>query len=208
MKYLNINTWARKEHFEFFKDFNDPYFGIVTEIDCTSAYNYCKENQISFFAYYLHKSLEAVNTIEEFRYRIIDNKIAIYNKIHAAVTIGRDDGTFAFTFVEFISNFNDFNRNLQKEIDKVKKSAGLFMYEDKIRKDVIHFSSTPWIKFTGLTHAKNFDKENSTPLIVFGKITNENNKVTMPVAINAHHALMDALHVSIFYKHFENILRI
>jgi len=81
------------------------------------------------------------------------------------------------------------------------------MYEDKTRKDVIHFSLTPWIKFSGLSYAKSFDKEHSTPLIVFGQLTEEKNKVRMPVAINAHHALMDALHVSIFYKHFENILK-
>ncbi len=207
MEYLNINNWKRKEHYEFFKDFDEPFFGIVTEIDCTTAYQYCKQNRISFFSYYLHKSLLAVNSVEEFRYRIVDNKIAIYDKIHAAVTIGRDDGTFAFTFVEFISNFNDFNKNLQSAIDKVRKSTGLYMYEDKTRKDVIHFSSTPWIKFTGLSHARKFDKENSTPIIVFGKTTKENDKMTMPIAVNVHHALMDALDVSIFNKSFEDFLR-
>jgi chloramphenicol O-acetyltransferase type A len=206
MKYLDIKTWPRKEHYEFFKDFDEPFFGIVADIDCSKAYKFCKENSISFFSYYFHKSLIAVNSIEEFRYRIIDDKVAIFDKIHAAVTIGRDDGTFAFTFIEYNSDFEIFNKILQEGIQRVKESSGLFMYEDKTRKDVIHFSSTPWIKFKGLTHARSFATGDSTPLIVFGKSSNEYNKMTMPVAVNAHHSLMDAVHVAKFYSKFQELM--
>ena len=72
MKFLNINKWKRKEHFEFFSKYDDPFFGVVTEIDSTIAYNIVKEKKYSFFAYYLHKSLIAANDIEEFRHRIYE----------------------------------------------------------------------------------------------------------------------------------------
>ncbi len=206
MNYLDINSWKRKEHFEFFKDFKEPFFGIVTDINCTNAYKLCKEKKISFFAYYLHKSLKTVNEIEEFKYRIDGNKIIICDKIHAAATIGRPDNTFAFTFIEFIADFKEFNIKLQAEIKRVQQTPGLFLYQDKTRKDVIHYSSTPWLNFKGLTHARNHTNGDSTPLIVFGKLHEDNGKFEMPVAINAHHALMDAYHVSQYYKKFEEEL--
>ena len=64
---LNQTQWNRKEHFDFFNEFDEPYFGIVSEIDCTKAYQISKNKGQSFFAYYLHKSLLAVNQVEEFR---------------------------------------------------------------------------------------------------------------------------------------------
>ena len=70
---LNLDTWNRKEHFLFFKQMEEPFFGITTTIDCTNAYDKAKELNISFFTYYLHKTLVAANAIENFRYRIIYN---------------------------------------------------------------------------------------------------------------------------------------
>ena len=58
---INLETWNRKEHFLFFKQMEEPFFGITTSIDCTIAYQKAKELGVSFFTYYLHKTLIAVN---------------------------------------------------------------------------------------------------------------------------------------------------
>ncbi len=63
LKKLDIATWDRKEHFHFFKQFEEPFFGICTEVDCTLAYQQAKALQTSFFLYYLHKSIVAVNHV-------------------------------------------------------------------------------------------------------------------------------------------------
>jgi chloramphenicol O-acetyltransferase type A len=34
---LDVENWNRKEHFLFFKQFEEPFFG-ATVIDCTKAY--------------------------------------------------------------------------------------------------------------------------------------------------------------------------
>ena len=61
---IDKSTWNRKGHLEFFSAFQEPFFGITTTIDCTIAYEKAKEMQISFFVYYLHKTIAAVNQIE------------------------------------------------------------------------------------------------------------------------------------------------
>ena len=52
---------------------DDPFFGLTTQIDVTSIYKEAKADHASFFLYSLHKIMTAVNEVEEFRYRIIDN---------------------------------------------------------------------------------------------------------------------------------------
>ena len=46
---LNIEEWARKDHFHFFRKFEEPFFGITVEMDCTEAYETAKKEGISFF---------------------------------------------------------------------------------------------------------------------------------------------------------------
>ncbi|MDA3952019.1 MAG: chloramphenicol acetyltransferase [Bacteroidales bacterium] len=206
MKTVDLNTWKRKEHFEFFSQFDEPFFGIVSEIDCTKAYKFAKQNNHSFFALYLHKSIVAVNQIQEFKYRTKENEVIIYDKINASTTIARDDGTFGFGFVLYNEDLVTFNNSLSEEINKVKDSNGLRLGENAIRTDVVHFSAVPWFKFTGVTHARNFKFPDCVPKIAFGKASTIGNKMIMPIAINAHHGLMDALHVAKYLELLQELL--
>ncbi len=203
---VDKSKWKRKEHFDFFSQFDDPFFGLVSEIDCTIAYKLAKEKSYPFFAYYLHKSLQAANQVEEFRFRIEKDKVIIYDEIHASPTIGRNDETFAFSFIKYDSDFNVFNKSLKKEIEDVQNSEGLRFNKETERKDVIHYSSIPWISFTGLTHARNFKVGDSAPKISFGKIFLKDDKKIMPVSVFAHHGLVDGLHVGKYLDLFENLL--
>ena len=95
---IDLEHWNRKEHFLFFGSMDDPFFGLTTQIDVTSIYKEAKADHASFFLYSLHKIMTAVNEVEEFRYRIIDNTPVCFDRIHVGTTIGREDGTFGFGF--------------------------------------------------------------------------------------------------------------
>ena len=98
---IDLEHWNRKEHFLFFGSMDDPFFGLTTQIDVTSIYKEAKADHASFFLYSLHKIMTAVNEVEEFRYRIIDNTPVCFDRIHVGTTIGREDGTFGFGFFEY-----------------------------------------------------------------------------------------------------------
>ena len=85
-KLLNIDTWNRKDQFRFFNQFEEPFFGVTVQIDCTNAYRLSKEKEYSFFLYYLHASLKAANQIEPFRYRIDNEQVYLYD-VHSEVSL-------------------------------------------------------------------------------------------------------------------------
>lgn len=169
MKILDIENWKRKEHYEFFSKMASPYFGITAEVDCTKAYEKAKEKEISFFAYYLHKSMIAINSVEELKLRIIKDDVFLFDTIHAGATIGREDSTFGFIFVPFSYNFEEFNSELQKEIEAVHQSTGLRFNNDDLKKNLIRHSTLPWTSISSLLHPTNFDKTESVPKVTFGK---------------------------------------
>lgn len=201
---LDVSTWKRKEHFEFFSNFDEPFFGLTVDLDCTTAYNKCKKEGISFFLFYLHLASKAVNSIENFRYRIVEGKVFIYDQINASATISRPDNTFGFSHIIHDEDFKVFLENAGKEMKRIQSGSGLMLEE--VRQNEVHYSALPWVKFTSLSHSRSFSAEDSCPKISFGKLSLVDGKRMMPVSIHVHHALMDGYHVGLFVEKFQELL--
>jgi chloramphenicol O-acetyltransferase type A len=203
-KALALDNWERKAHYEFFKSFEEPFFGVTLEIDCTAAYTYCKARGLSFFLYYLHCSLVAANQTPPFRYRIEDDEVYEYDHIDASPTINRPNGTFGFSYMKYQAEFAEFERLAVAEIERVRNSSGL--EPAGAGSNVIHYSALPWLRFTALSHARSFAFKDSCPKISFGKITEQGGKKIMPVSIHVHHALVDGFHVAQFVDAFQQLM--
>jgi len=203
---IDQRTWNRREHFEFFAGFEEPFFGLVASVDCTPALAEAKRLGVSFFLYYLYHAVQAVNAIENLRYRIEEGQVYAYDRIHASATIGRADHTFAFSFIEQQDELAAFVRGAQAEIAAVQAGAGLRLSPATARPDVIHFSALPWVRFTGLTHARSFAHPDSAPKISVGQTYPEGAATLMPVAVNVHHGLADGYHVGLFLEEFQRRL--
>ena len=201
---LNLDTWKRKEHYLFFKQMEEPFFGVSTVIDCTKAYQKAKDLGVSFFTYYLHKTLVAVNQTECFRYRIIEDEIYIYDRIDASATILRGDDTFGFSLIEYAEDLTDFAINTRDEIARIQTTTGLFTRE--FADNLIHFSALPWINFTSFSHARSYTWPDSCPKISFGKLMESDGRKTMAMSIHVHHGLMDGIHLGDFLKLYEELM--
>lgn len=201
---LDLENWPRKDHFNFFNRFEEPFFGVVVEIDCTIAYDKCKKEGMGFFLYYLHQALIAANAVENFRLRIEDGQIYSYDQVNASAVINRPDGTFGFSYIDYAPEFEVFQTGAKKEITRVQNSTGLVPAGSG--DNVIHISAMPWLNFTSLSHARSFSFKDSCPKISFGKMTENNGKKTMPVSIHVNHALADGYHVSLFVDEFQRLM--
>jgi len=206
MKVIDFENWNRKEHFEFFSKMKSPYFGFTTEVDCTIAYEKAKKNGDSFFAYYLHKSMIAVNSVDELRLRMVDGQIILFDEVHTGSTIGRADGTFGFSFFHYSENFEIFNEGLQDQINTVQNSTGLGISNDLLPINHIRHTTIPWNSFTTVLHPTNFDPKECIPKITFGKFSIKEGKKMMPVSIEAHHGLADGLHLAKYFEAFQKEL--
>lgn len=203
-KKLALDTWNRKEHFHFFSQMEEPFFGITAAIDCNKAYENSKELGVTFFTYYLHKTLLAVNAMESFRYRIIESDVYLYDQIDASATILREDKTFGFSLMKFDEDLTVFSEITKTEIERVKNTSGLITRE--FENNLIHFSALPWINFTAYSHARSFTWPDSCPKISIGKMNSENGKKTMPISVHVHHGLLDGYQVGEFINLFQNLM--
>lgn len=202
MNKFDINSWNRKTQYEFFKDYEDPYFNLTANLEVTNLYNFCKENQISFFLACLYLAVETANEILEFKLRIIDGQVFEYKSIDIGSTVLNKDNSFSFCYFKRQTSILKFDKSGKGILKKHQENTDFDSNKDKT--NVIYASSIPWISFTSIKHSRDIKREKSgIPKFVFGKYFNENKYIKMPFSIEVHHALMDGFHVGKFIENFQ-----
>ncbi|MCF7560660.1 CatA-like O-acetyltransferase [Sabulilitoribacter multivorans] len=203
MRIIDLNTWNRKRHFEHFSALSDPYFAITLPFNVTKAYNFSKENGISFFAKYLHDCMRAINSVDNLKYRIENNNVVEYDFIHASPTIMRSDNTYGFSFINYDEDLHVFIKNIESEKNRINNTDDL--YPPKNGLDCIHCSAMPWFNFSSTKEPVSGILD-SVPKIAFSKATTVNNELIMNVSINVNHALVDGYHIGLFSEKFQSYL--
>jgi chloramphenicol O-acetyltransferase type A len=202
-KKINTRNWSRKQIFDFFKDYEEPYYGITMDLDCTRAYAFARKRGISFFLYYLYLTLRAVNQTEAFKYRIEGDDLYLYDVINGSATIDRDDGTFGFSHIPYFEDLELFLEKATEEVIEVRTSNQLI--RSGIGENVIHFSALPWIRFTHVSHPRRYDRRDSIPKITIGKYHSEDGRKMIPVSVHVNHAVVDGLHVGLFFDTLQKL---
>jgi chloramphenicol O-acetyltransferase len=178
-----------------------PHFSLTAEVDITPLYRIIKEQKKSFFATFLHTVMTALNQIPEFRTRIRGEEVVIHDVIHPSYTVLTDDDLFSFVTTDYHQDPVLFCRMVDEDIHRAKLSKSL---EDvKEKDDLIYISAIPWVTFTSLTHPFSTQKKDSIPRISWGRFYPDADRYKIPIAISAHHALLDGVHIGKFF----NLLR-
>lgn len=203
MKYLDLDTWPRRRHFDYFRQYAQPFFSITASVDVTALFERSRgPGAPAFSALYHHAALLAANRIECFRYRLDGEHVAVHDIIHGGTTVLLGSGSFTFCYFEFHEDLAVFAEAMRESIDAAQRSSGPLDPQDE-RTDLIHFTSIPWVRFTGVMHPRRPVEGDSIPKIAFGKATEDRGRMAMPVAVDAHHALVDGLHVGLFFEQMQ-----
>ena len=202
---LDLEGWKRRQHFEFFRHYERPWFNLCADVDVTALQARCSEPRgPSFFLASLWMSLVAANEIEELRYRLRGDRVVVHEVIHGGSTVLMPDETFAFAYFDFDRDYEAFAAAGARELERVKSGAGGL--EPKVdRDDMIHYSVIPWVSFSSFSHARTRSGDLSVPKIVFGRHRRDGERHLLPVSVEVHHALVDGLHVGRFYQRFEEL---
>lgn len=203
-KYLDVTNWARRDLFEFFRGYHNPYFNICTQLDITSllaSLRHHPQVSVSLTLHYL--ALRVANEIEPFRYRLKDGKVIVHDVIHGGTIVLLPNESFNFAYFDYQEDFGKFIAAAQRAVDEVK--LGDKPFNPSPNEDRIHFTVLPWVTFTSFAHARNWGREDSIPKIAFGKFTTENGRTLLPISVEVHHGLMDGLHVGRYLARFQEL---
>ncbi len=197
---IDLETWPRSAIFHFFREFTEPLHGVCLRLDCTEAFQFAKARELSVFLTLVHCSLAAAHQVENFRTRIVDGEAWEYECIDGGSAVARPNGAIGFAHYPFRESIVEFVQEASAEVKRVSGRTDIERYPYP---NLIRFSTLPWFDFTSISHARNFDFEDSAPRITFGKIAESAGRRTLPVSIHVHHALADGSHVAEFVEELQ-----
>jgi len=201
---LDLNSWHRRELFEFFRGYANPYFNICTRLDVTKLMELLRARPgVSVSLAYHYFALRIANEIEPFHYRLKDDEVIVHDVINGGTTVLLPSETFTYAYFNYQEDFNQFVIDAAEAISKVRAEGAL---KPTMRYDLIYFTTLPWISFTSFAHARTPGRGESIPRIAFGKFFEENGRTLLPISVEVHHALMDGLHVGRFITRMEEEL--
>src|SRR2546425_7228997 len=145
-RYLDIESWARRDLFEFFRGYEKPHFNICTRIDVTRLLSLLSGRPgVSVSLAYLYFALRVANEIEPFRYRLKDGQVIVHEVINGGTTVLLPNESFSYAYFDYQEDFEKFLLAGAQSINKVQADG---LLKPTMRDDLIYFTVLPWMSFT------------------------------------------------------------
>lgn len=205
MEIINLSTWERAEHYNFFKNSDYPQYNICMNIDITNFLDQIKKKKLSFYYSMVFAAMQAANEVPQLRYRIRGDQVVLHDKIHPSFTdITTGSELFKLVTVDLENTMEAF---VEVAAKKAADQTRYFPLEELAgRDDLVYITCIPWISFTHLSHTINLRKDDAVPRISWGKYFKEGDRVLLPFSVQVHHALADGLHVGRYVEILQKYL--
>ena len=208
---IDLDRWPRREHYEFFKQYAIPFFSITSSIDVGPLRRALKERGVPFTVGLLHTLSRAANSVAEFRQRIREDAPIEHRIVHPGVTVLCEEDVFRFCFLRYDEDFDRFATEASAAMEAARAAESLVPEsiaegEGSLRDDLLYCTSLPWFSFTGMFHPLRSDPLDSVPRIAWGRFEESGSQLVMPLNVQAHHALIDGIHIARFIKRVEDLI--
>jgi chloramphenicol O-acetyltransferase type A len=204
MRTIDIETWPRRNHYLWLKDFDFPHFSMCANVDLTIFYPAVKQCSISINIGIVYVLARAANAIPEFRTRMRGAEVVEHEIVHPSTTILTDDNLFTFCPIDFSEDFRGFASTAEHQIELAK--AQIVLTDEPETDHWLFMTAIPWVSFTSFMHPLKLNPVDSVPRFAWGKFFKEGNSIKMPLSVQGHHALMDGIHMGRFYEIVQELL--
>lgn len=201
---IDLATWRRRKHFELFQGMAYPYFSLCVEVDVEALVRAVAGKRASFTSHLVYVLTRTANSIPEFRQRIRGDRVVEHRVVHPPITLLSEDDLFSFCLLEYVEKASAFVQAADAAFDRARRHPSI---EDEPGRDGCLFMTTiPWISFTSMTHPVPLSPPDSIPRIAWGRYRAQTDRLAMPLSVQAHHALMDGIHVARFFERVQGLI--
>lgn len=190
-KVIDEKKWKRAMHCMVFRKAIEPAFCVTFDLDITNFLHKIRKENYSFTMSMIYAVSKCANEIEEFRYRFVDGKVVLFDKIDTAFTcLNKETELFKVVNVPMKDSLKEYVFEASKAAKEQKE-----YFTGPLGNDVFQFSPMPWVSYTHISHTNSGKKDNATPLFDWGKYFERDGKILLPFSVQAHHSFVDGIHV-------------
>ncbi|NLF27053.1 MAG: chloramphenicol acetyltransferase [Clostridiales bacterium] len=193
---IDMRTYPRRAHFDYFRAMAYPYVGLTAEVDVTNVVRRAKEQGNPFFLTLLHAAGNAANDVPSFRQRIRGDGIVEYARCPTSHTVMKPDGTYVYCASDPSLPLPEFLEETAKRQAEAIKSGAL---REEVGVEALFFiSCLPWMSYTALVQPVPRPAD-SNPRITWGKYFDRDGRKILPLSVLVNHALVDGKQIADFY---------
>ena len=204
MRTIDLQSWPRYEQFKKFRYFDYPHFNMCANVDISIFLPYLKGRGISPTAAIVYLIARTANELPEFRCRIHGEGVVEHTVVHPSTTILTTGDLFGFCTVPYSENFAAFAADAERRFRAAREHPSL--EDGPGQDDLLFMTAIPWVSFTSFMHPIHLHPIDSVPRFAWGKFSKQSDRLLMPLSVQAHHALVDGLHVGRYYEKFQGYL--
>ena len=199
---IDEKSWERAMHCMVFRSSVEPAFCVTFEADVTNFLKKVKQQKYSFNLAMVYAVCKCANEIEAFRYRFLDGQVVLFDKIDTAFTyLNTESELFKVVNVQMQENMQDYVELAAKTAREQKE-----YFTGPLGNDVFQCSPMPWITYTHISHTNSGKKDNATPLFDWGRYYEKDERIVMPLSVQAHHSFVDGIHIGKFADRLQKYL--
>lgn len=200
--YIDMDSYKRKPHFDYFKSLAYPYVGMTVNVDITDWLIKNKQSGRRFFLPFLYAVARAANAVPELRQRIEGDRIIEFDSCPVSYTLALPGDTYCFCRLDCNLPFSEFMAKGEADRQAAMQNRPL---DDEDDPSLLYISCLPWVSYTALVQPVP-QPADSNPRITWGKYFEQGGRTLIPVSLLGHHALVDGLHAARFYEQLDAAL--
>jgi chloramphenicol O-acetyltransferase type A len=196
----------QRKHFEYFLGMNHPHFAVSANVEIGPWLDMARREGLRVAPTLVYLVTRAANEVPELRRRIRGDTIVEHDAVHPSFSVPTDVAdAFSFCHVDYDPDLHAFVAAAVARADNMR-TAPVFE-DDPDRDDYLFMSALPWISFTSVQHAMQFHPHDSIPRFSWGKFFEAEGRTMMPLALQAHHAVVDGIHAARFFESVAEAVR-
>ena len=200
-KLIDMDTYSRRAHFDYFRSLQYPYLGLTVDVDVTALRDFCRQRGCSFYLAFMHAAARAANAVPQLRQRVRDGGIVEYEACGTSHVELLEDGTYCYCTLFHDMDWAEYLACAEQARRRCRESASI--EEDADVEGLYFVTSLPWLHYSQLIQPAAGGDE-SNPRISWGKYEADwRGRLMMPVTLLAHHALVDGAHAAQFYQNID-----
>lgn len=200
--YIDMDSYKRRAHFDYFRGLAYPYVGMTVNVDITDWLAKNEQSGRRFFLPFLYAAAKAANAVPELRQRIEGDRIIEFDSCPVSYTLALPGDTYCFCRLDCNLPFSDFLVQAEANRQAAMQSRPL---DDEDDLSLLYISCLPWVSYTALVQPVP-QPADSNPRITWGKYFEQGGRRLIPVSLLGHHALVDGLHAARFYEQLDAAL--
>lgn len=195
----------RRAQIALFESYDQPAVNIAAEVDCVDFVTPAKAAGIPPFALLLHGIGRASLDIENFRLRLADGEVSRIERLRLSYTVLGRGENLNFSTIDYSDDFDFYLAAYLADREAARDAAELRL-TPLVDRGYLFVTCLPWLRFTSIQHPMARFGDCSIPNIAIGKFTIADGRVRFPFAVQAHHGLVDGLHIARFIARIEAVM--